>query len=151
MLTAPFASYGIFFFLHEFVVLLGKACLKVGLLDVPVVHEIKVEAFSHKRLPEHRNKLLIVRLLLKLELASIVHEVLELLGLAPTQVFHRSDCFLDFDLLILLVFSFSRQPLPRQSAFDKVHEHNADLLQVISPRLFDAQVGIETRISGSAC
>lgn len=65
-------------------VLLGQSLLESRLLHVPVIHEVKVEAFAHECLAEHRYQLLIVRLLFKFELPRVVQEVLEFLGITPT-------------------------------------------------------------------
>ena len=62
------------------------------------------------------------------------------------QVLYRCNCLLDFDLLIFFFFGLSWQPLPRQRSFDEVHEHHADLFQVIASCLLDAHVRVKTCI-----
>ena len=52
--------------------LLRQSLLESSLLDVPIVHEIKVIPLTDEGFPEHRNKLLVIRLLLELQLPRIV-------------------------------------------------------------------------------
>jgi hypothetical protein len=121
------------------------------LLENPVVHEVKVETFLDEELSEHGDDHLVVRLLFELELPAVVQVLLELLRVASRQVLHTGHCLLDFDLLVLLFLGLGWQPLPRQVASQEVHEHDANLLQVVPPRLLNAQVRVQTGVPGRAC
>ena len=55
-------------------------------------------------------------------------------------------------MLVLLVdSSLSRQTLPRQFPLEEVHEDVTESLHIVSPGLFDSDVGVNTGVSGSAC
>ena len=90
--------------LRTLLLYLLQSLLQCLLLQYPVVHEVKVEAFPHEGLSEHLDDLLVVRSLLKLQLSRIVHKMLELAREAMGQVLYRCNCLFDFDLLILLFF-----------------------------------------------
>ena len=52
--------------------LLRQSLFESSLLNIPIIHEIKVIALSDEGFPEHRNKLLVIRLLLELQLPRII-------------------------------------------------------------------------------
>jgi uncharacterized membrane protein len=106
--------------------------LEIGLLDVPVIHEVKLKALSNKGLSEHRNQLLVVRFLLKSKLARIVKEVLKFLGVASAEVLNAGDGLFDFDLLVLFFLSLGWQTLPWERPSNEVHQNHCDLLNIIS-------------------
>lgn len=62
----------------------------------------------------------------------------------------RGEFFLWYSF-IFLPLGGSLESLPRQAAAIEVHEHVAQGLQVVAPRLFDAQVGIYRCIPRSTC
>ena len=128
-----------------------ESLLERLLFQYPVIHEVKVETFSHERFSEHRDDLLVIGSLFKLELARVVEEVPKLSREPMRQVFDRSNGLLDLDLFVLLLFCLGRQALPGQSTLDKVHQHHADLFQVVPSGLLDAHMSVETGVSSSAC
>lgn len=52
--------------------LLRQSLFESSLLNIPVIHEIKIVTFSDESFPEHRNELLVIRLLLELQFPSII-------------------------------------------------------------------------------
>lgn len=76
--------------------------------------------------------------------------MLELFRITFTQIFNTSNSFFYFNLFIFLFFGFCRKTLPRQLASYKIHQNNSNLLKIISPCLFNTQMGIQTSISGSS-
>jgi len=62
------------------------------------------------------------------------------------QILNACNSLFNLDLLILFLLTLSWEPLPREPAPNEVHQHDANLLQVVPPCLFNTQVGIETRI-----
>ena len=123
-----------------------KTCFQIGLLYVPVIHEIEVVALSYKCFPEHRNELLVIRLLLKFKFACVVQKVLEFFWIPRAQVFDACDGLLDLNLLILFFLCFGWKTLPRQSTSNEVHQDDAYLLKVVSASLFNAEMRIQTGI-----
>ena len=59
----------LFHVLLSLILRLLQSLLQCLLLEDPVVHEVKVEAFANERLPEHRDDLLVVGPLLELQLS----------------------------------------------------------------------------------
>lgn len=76
--------------------------------------------------------------------------MLEFLRIASAEVLNTCNCFLNLNLLILLLFGLGRQPLPRQLTANEVHEHNANLLQVVPPGLLNAQVSVQGGVASCA-
>ena len=132
-------------------ILFCEPLLQCCLLYVPIVHEIEVEAFSHKCFSEHRDQLLVVGLFLEFQFPCVVQKVLEFFGVTFAKIFDACDRLLDFDLLVFLLFGLGWETLPWQRAANEVHQDYSYLLQVVSPRLLDAQVSIETGIPGCTC
>ena len=62
----------------------------------------------------------IVRILLKLELAAVLHVLAELIRVAAAQFFQTGLYLLFLDIVVLLVFASSWQALPRERAFHEV-------------------------------
>lgn len=65
------------------------------------------------------------------------------------QVLDTRHSFFYFYLFILLLFCLRWKPLPRKVSANKVHQHYADLFQIIPAGLLNPQVSIQARISGS--
>jgi len=107
---------------------LSYSLLERSLLDVPVVHEVEVEALADEGFSEHGDELLVVGLLFELQFSGVVEEQLELLGAVRAQVLYAGHCFLNLNLLVLLFLRFSRQTLPGQRSPDEIHKHYPDLL-----------------------
>ena len=85
-----------------------QSLLECLLLQDPVIHEVEVEAFSHKGFSEHGYHLLIVRSLFEFQLSRVVKKVSELFGLALCQILDCCNCLLNFDLLVLLFLGLGR-------------------------------------------
>ena len=95
--------------------------------------------------------MLVVGLFLEFQFPCVVQKVLEFFGVTFAKIFDACDRLLDFNLLVFLLFGLGWETLPRQRATNEVHEDYSYLLQVISPSLLDAQVGVETGIPGCTC
>ena len=128
----------------------GDSLFECLLLDDPIVLKVEVVAFFHEQVSERLNVALIVRFLLELEFPARVEELAKLLRETDSEVFDARNRLLDFDLLILLLLGFGREPLPGQATLDEVHEDEAYHLDVVSPRLLDAEVGVEARVASCA-
>jgi len=53
-------------------------------------------------------------------------------------------------LFILLLLGLGGQSLPGEPPANKVHEHDANLFEIVSPCLLYAQVGVETSVTSGA-
>lgn len=89
--------------------------------NYPVVHKVKIVAFSHKQISQHGYQLLIVRFLFKLKLSAVVQHLTKLFRMSLSQIFNTCHCLLNLDLLIFLLLRFSRETLPWKVPSDKVH------------------------------
>ena len=58
--------------------------------------------------------------------------------------------FLFFDSVILIILVFTCEALPRERSFKEVQKNIADGLHVVSPRLLNADVGVDGGVSRSA-
>lgn len=99
----------------------AKPRFELLLAHNPVIHEIKVEAFPHKELSHHWDKLLIVWFFLELEFSGVIQELTELLRIACSEILYASHGLLNFDLFIFLLLSFSREALPWETPSNEVH------------------------------
>ena len=88
--------------------LLGQSLFESSLLNIPIIHEIKVISLSDEGFPEHRDELLVVRLLLKLQLPRIIKEVLKFFRIARAQIFNTGHSLFDLNLLVLFLFGLRR-------------------------------------------
>ena len=79
-----------------------------------VVVDLGVKVIPLHALVKERDALVILGLLLKRQTATVVHEVLEFVGNAGTQLRQRSLNLLLLDVVIFLVLAATWQPLPRQ-------------------------------------
>ena len=129
---------------------LSKPLLKCCLFNIPIIHEIKVESFPNKCLSKHANELLIIRFFFKFQFSGVIQEMLKFFGVTRAKVLNAGNCLLDLDLLILFLLGLGRKPLPRERAPNEVHEHNAYLLEVVSPGLLDSQMCVQRSISRSS-
>ncbi len=62
-----------------------------------------------------------------------------------------SGKFLVPDLLILFLLSLCRKALPGEGAAEEVDEDEAEGLEVVSPRLLDAQMCVDRGVPRSTC
>ena len=68
--------------LLHLLILLRQPLLQRSLLDIPVVHEVKVEALADKGFTKHRYELLIVGFFFEFQFPGVVEKVLEFFGVA---------------------------------------------------------------------
>jgi hypothetical protein len=95
-------------------------------------------------------EVVVIWFLLELEAFSVVDENSELVGKAFAEDFGGSGHFFLQDHLILGLGVFGLHVLPGQDTSEKVHDHIANGLDIISSRLLDSHVSIDTGISRSA-
>ena len=133
--------YG-FHFLLPLVVSLLQPLFKGLFLKDPIVHEVEVKAFSYERFTKHWDYLLIVWSFLKLEFTRVVHKVPKLSRKTLREFLYCRNSLFNFNLLVLFFFCLCWQALPRETTFNKVHEHHSDLFEVVSSSLFNPHVSV---------
>ena len=115
---------------------------EVGLLGVPAV-------LLHAALEEAEH-VLVVGVLRELKLPAVVHELAELLGVALAELVHSHLQLLLLDVVILLVLGTAWEALPGEAASQEVEQYVPDCLEVVSPRLLVADVGVDRGVPCSA-
>jgi len=74
----------------------------------------------------------IVGFLFEIELSTVLHKLLELVGLAAAEFLKGSLNFLFFDSSVLLILGAARESLPGKLTLEKVQNNMANSLQVVS-------------------
>ena len=73
---------------------------------------------------------------------DVIEEVDQLNGKFFADHFDRDVYFLEHDLVVLLLFVVGLDALPRKPTSQDVENHVSNAFQIISPGLFDSQMGI---------
>ena len=120
-------------------------------LQNPIIFEIKFEPFPHKKVSKIRDELLIVRFLIKLQLSCIAEKLSKFFRVTLSQILNAGHSFFYLDLFIFFFFGLCWETLPGQTSSYKVHQYDPNLLQIISSRLFNTQMCIQTCIACSPC
>ena len=121
-------------------VLEGLLVLAQPVLLPGVVVHVSVEVVSAHALDEESFARAVVRLLLELQAAAVLHELSEFRRVAAAQLLQRRFNLLFLNRVVLLVLAAAWQTLPRQRTLHQVEEHVADSLEVIASRLLDTLV-----------
>lgn len=129
----------------------GLLVLAKTILLPSVVEDTSVEVVSLHASLEEADASAIVRILLKLERATVFHELTELNGVTSTQLLQRRLNLLLLNVVILFVLAAPRETLPRQRSLDEVKQHVANSLQVVSSGLLNALVRSNGCIPGRSC
>lgn len=126
--------------------------LLLGGRRYPIVLVIVFKAVSMHRFLEKAAQVLVVRFLIKAQVATIDKVVREgrLLGETTGQLLNCCRYLLVLDPVVFLFLCATVKPLPRQLPFQKVNQYVSNRLNVISSRLFNAQVSIHRCIPGRA-
>jgi len=92
----------------------------------------------------------VVRILREAKTATVVHKLLEFLGLVAAEILNRRLLLLLLDVGVLFSLRPSGKALPRQRTFQEVQNDMTDRLQVIASRLLVTKVGIDRCVAGCA-
>lgn len=135
-----------FFLLKESFELIVPTSLFENPVELPV---IIVAILRHHGL-EQTAQVVVVGLLFKLKVATVLQVLHELFRNASRQLLDRGLALFVPNFIVLLVFVFSLEALPRQLAFQKVEQNVANRLEVITTRLLDADVRVDRSVAGSS-
>ena len=123
----------------------------LGLADLhPVVLAILHTTGILERLCEELTQIVVIGRVLEAEVANIREILDKLVGKTLAQLLDLGGLLFFSDLLVLLLVSSSLETLPGQTTAQKVHEYVAESLEIVSPRLFSAKMGIDTHVAGSS-
>jgi hypothetical protein len=132
--------------LHE--VLLEGLLLEDKTVLVPYeVRHLRVPPVALHAALEQTQDVLVVGVLGELELATVVHEFAELLGMSLAELVDSNLELLLLDVVILLVLRAPRETLPGETPAQEVEEHVTDGLEVVAARLLVADVGVDRGIA----
>ena len=104
-------------------------------LDHPVEHEIVFVSHAVEQVLEELAEVTNIGFLLELKAATVVHVDSKLLWVTLGQGLDGGRELLVADLFILFLLSLGGQTLPGEAATAEVHEHEAEGLKIVSPRL----------------
>jgi len=99
---------------------------------------------------EKPNDVTVVGILGEAEASAIMHKFFELFRLVFAKVFDFHLLLLLFNISIFLGLRSSRKTLPWEGSFQKVKEHVANSLKIVSSRLLISYVSVDTGISSSS-
>lgn len=117
---------------------------------VPVKDVVVEEALPMEEHPEDLSQVAEVGPRLKVQLPAVVEVRGELAGEAAAQLLDGRRQLLLRDALVLLALVGRLQALPGQCAQVEIHKYVAERLQVVPPRLLDAQVRVDGRVARRA-
>lgn len=111
-------------------------------LKCPVVLAIHIVAHAiHDALVEWA-QVVVIWLFLKLQPPTVINILSELLGVLSRQRLNSGLALLVFDAVILLVFVFASEALPRKLPFQEVKQDVADWFKVVTAGLLNANVRV---------
>ena len=116
-------------------------------VDSPVKDVVILERLTHEQVPEDLAKVGIIRLVVKAKRASVVEVDGKLVGEAAAQDLSGSCHLLLHDSIVLLLLGSRLQSLPRKRTTTEVEHHIAQGLHIITTRLFDTKMCVDTGIS----
>ena len=91
----------------------------------------------------------IIWVLCEAETSAIVHELLEFVRLVSTELFDGHLLFLHLNVGVLFLLWSTWEALPRQWTSEEIEKDMTYGLEIVSSRLFIANVGVDTGISRS--
>jgi hypothetical protein len=118
------------------------------LVDGPVEDVIVLEALADKKITEDLAEVRVVGLVVEAEGTCVVQIDGKFVGEAAAEDFGRRSHLLLHDAVVLLLLSSSLETLPGQRATAKVEHDIAKGLHVITARLLNTEMGVDT---GVAC
>ena len=85
-----------------------------------------------------------------MEIPAIAQILDKLLGKALAELFYAGSQFLFHDSFVFLLLVIGLEILPGQGTAQEIHKHIPQRLQIISPSLFDSNVGVNGGVSCSS-
>ena len=128
--------------LEVFLILIQKVLLPV------VLRRVRLQVVSTQAMLEQLHAVLVIWLFFEFKVAAIRHELVKLCRLPLAQIFERNLQLLFLDVKVLLVLVLAWKTLPREGAFNKVEQHVANRLEIVTSTLFFAEMSIERSVSG---
>ena len=121
-----------------------------GGLDGPIIDIVHLYLIRLPGRNQQALEVLIIRLLLKLQSLGVIDKRGELIRKPFGQKLSRRGYLLLHDHLVLGLGVLGLHVLPGKDTSQQIHHHISDRLDVVSPRLLDAHVGVDARIPGRA-
>lgn len=119
------------------------------LLDDPVELEVHLIVVLSHEVFEEFSEVGDAGLVFKIQRSTVVEVLHKLVWEAPAQLFNACILLLVPNLIILFLLGLRWETLPRQFSLEEVHSDVPESLEVVSSRLFVAQMCVERGISRS--
>lgn len=117
------------------------------LVDGPVEDVVVLEALTDEEVAEDLAEVRVVGLVVEAKRAGVVEVDGELVGEATAEDLGGGGHLLLHDAVVLLLLSGSLEALPGQRAAAEVEHHVTKGLHIVTTRLLDTQVGIDTGVT----
>ena len=116
------------------------------LVDGPVEDVVVLERFTDEQVTEDLAEVGVVGLVVEAQRTSVVEVDGEFVGVAPAQDLGGGGHLLLHDTVVLLLLGSSLQSLPGERATAEVEHDVAQRFHIITTRLLDTQVGVDTGV-----
>ena len=108
-------------------------------------------ATALKQLAEEAAQVVIVGALVEIQILAVLQVLGELFGAAARQLLDRRLDLLLLDAVVLIILVLSRQALPGQRSLKEVKQDVPNALHIVTTRLLDADMCVDTGVTGGAC
>ena len=109
----------------------------------PVIVVVMVESESVKCIGEEVPQQLVVRLVFELQSTAIVDILVNLVGQTFAQGLNGGGRLLISNLIVLELLALGRDTLPRELAFEEIHQDETHALEVVSTTLLNTQMCVD--------
>lgn len=120
------------------------------LVDGPIEDVVVLERLADEQVPENLPQVGVVRLVIETQGAGVVEVNGKFIGQSSAENLGRGCHLLLHDTVVLLLLGGRLQTLPRQRAATEVEHDIAQGFHVITARLLDTQVGVDTGVTSSS-
>lgn len=118
------------------------------LVDSPVEDVVVLEALANEEITEDLAEVRVVGLVVETKRTSVVEVDGKLVGEATAENLGGGRHLLLHDTVVLLLLGSGLQSLPWERATAEVEHDVSERLHVVTARLLDTQVGVDTGITG---
>lgn len=124
----------------------GRRILLV-FVDGPIEHIIVLEGLAHEEITEDLAEVRVVGLIVEAEITGIVQICAEFVGKVSAESLGWRRHLLLHDTVVFLLLGCGLESLPWKRATTEVEHHIAKGFHIITTRLLDTEMGIDTSIS----
>ena len=123
--------------------LLAKLSSVAFFLENPIILTVACVTATLHQLAEEATEVIIVGLFFEIQITAVLEVLRELLGALSSQLLDRGLNLLFLNSVILIVFIFTGEALPRKRSLEEVEQDVTDGLHVVSPSLLNADMSVD--------